>query len=165
MDPQQSASSVSSVAKPAADNVVNKAIEPIVEVKISEPILPDLSDVIVLSRAQKEMESLISQSGDELMRPEMLAPKLSNEVMDAGVISVLDVPILTSEDKNAGIELSKESVVFPSQPTSFIHLSTSQQAEEVLKKKSVYDSIAWIATLVLRQLKMISGKKEEGKDA
>ncbi len=117
-------------------------------IAVSEPPAP-------VGQSNKEAAPLTMPQ--EMMQPSEAEPTLHPEVQEAGVVAVSDVPNLTLEDQKAGIEPAKESVPVSTAPKGVVTLPTQQQAEAVLKKNKVTDSIAWMATLVLRVLK----QKEE----
>lgn len=115
------------------------------------PPAAPVSPATPVGQGNKEAEPLTMPQ--EVLQPSEPEPTLHPEVQEAGVEAVSDVPDLTLEDQKAGLAPAKESVPVPTAPTGAVTLPTQQQAEAVLKKNKVTDSIAWMATLVLRVLK------------
>lgn len=105
-----------------------------------------------ISPPQKEQEAPV---GDYLKASEV-HPEISKEIQEAGVETVSEAPQITVEHKKAGLEPAKESVPVQPQPQGLVNLPMTQiQAQNVLKfHKKVTDSIAWLAMLILRQLKL-----------
>lgn len=98
----------------------------------------------------------------ELIRPTEVEPIIPPEVAEYGVEAVKDheKPELSLEDKKGGLEPAKEAVPVPTQPSGLITLPMTQaQAMQTLKKtKSVSESVAWLAVLVIKHLRQMHQK-------
>jgi hypothetical protein len=115
-----------------------------------------------VSSAQGKEFAPVPTVQHEGLRASEVEPELHPEVAEAGVEKVSEVPKLTLEDQKAGIELAKETTPVPSQSPYGISLPIPpQQAVVIAKKGNVKDSIAWLATLLLRQLKIVRMNKKE----
>jgi len=109
---------------------------------------------------QKEVEPVIQK--EPLIKASEEEPKLHPEVAEIGVETVSEKPQLKEEHQKIGLEHSKESTPVKTEPSDKVSFPmTAQKANEIVKsKKSIKDSILWLATSVLRQIKIIGkGKK------
>lgn len=112
---------------------------------------------------QKEQESVLVSSGAgsvEGIRPSEPEPVIHPELTKVGVEKVTEFPTLTIEQKKIGITLAKEAVPVSTIPTGTVQLPlTQQQAKKIVGfHKKVSESIVWLATLVLRQVKIMHQK-------
>ena len=111
-----------------------------------------VADSPVSSSPHKEQEPITGKSSLELSEPEL---KVSKELEDIGVESITALPNITDEDREAGIKLSPQSAQVNTQPSGSIQSPLSQkEAEDVIRHKGdITQSIAWLATLVLKVFK------------
>ena len=103
-------------------------------------------------------------STDELIKPSEPEPTLHEEVENAGVEAKKEVPNLTLEDKKAGLTLAKESTPVTTQPTGITRIMTQEEAEKEAKNKKAGNSIVWLATLILRQFKVMHQKLQKSEN-
>ena len=94
----------------------------------------------------------------EFVKPSETEPALSKELQEMGVESVPNTPDLDQDHADAGIVHAKESVPVKTEPSGTVQLPMTQtQAQSILKlHKKVSDSVVWLATLILKQFKLIS---------
>ena len=105
---------------------------------------------------QKEQGPVVLTSPTaEFIKPSEQAPQISKELLEMGVESVSNVPDLTKQHQEAGIDHAKESVPVAAEPTGAVQIPMTQnQAQTNLKlHKKVSDSIVWLATLILKYFK------------
>lgn len=124
----------------------------------TQPIQPTQSQQTQVGSLQKERLP-VSAPVQEVMQPTEQAPRISPELAEAGVEAVSQTPQLTKDHAQLGITHAKESVPMPSVPSNAANIQypmTQQQALSVPKKVS--NSIAWLATLIIRQFKMKNTK-------
>lgn len=102
-------------------------------------------------------EKEIPEDGVFLERVEE-TPELAPEVKKAGVEHVRGEIKLTPEERKVGIEEAAEAVPVSTQPTGATNLPlTDDQIKKALHQK-ITDSILWLATWCLRQIKLIHHK-------
>lgn len=106
----------------------------------------------VSSQSRKEQEPITVKSSLELSEPELA---ISKELKDIGVESVPSLPNITETDRQAGITPSPQSAQVNIQPSGIVQLPLNQsEARDIVKsRKTVSDSIVWLANLVLKQFK------------
>lgn len=86
------------------------------------------------------------------------APQLPREVQKAGVAPIQGQIKLSVQDKKAGMTEAGEATPVSLQPTQAISLPlTDDQIQEALHQK-IANSILWLATWCLRQLRMAHHK-------
>lgn len=102
----------------------------------------------------------VAVSPEQIMQPTEKAPELYPEVAEVGVEHVVQMPALTPSQQQAGVAFAKESIPHPTSPSGMVQLPmTTEQAQQVVKThKTVTDSIYWLATLVLMQVKRMHEK-------
>lgn len=116
-----------------------------------------------VSVPQKEQESVLVSSGAgsvEGIKPSEPEPVIHPELIKVGVEQVSELPKLTAEQEKIGITLAKEAVPVSTAPTGTVQLPlTQQQAKKIVGfHKKVSESIVWLATLVLKQAKIMHRK-------
>lgn len=98
----------------------------------------------------------------DVLKPTETAPVISPEVAEHGVevVKSTETVPLTLEDQKHGVTHAKETMPVHTEPKGMVTLPlTQQQAVATLKTtKSVKESIAWLAVLVLKQLKRMHEK-------
>ncbi|HSX40519.1 MAG TPA: hypothetical protein VLF68_02805 [Candidatus Saccharimonadales bacterium] len=112
--------------------------------------------VTPISTPNKESVGGVSVDTSDLITPSEVEPQLHPEVQEAGVETVSDKPQLTDEHAKIGIKVSADATPVATSPTGMVQLPMTQaQAQATIKKtKNVKESIVWLASLILRQLKM-----------
>lgn len=125
----------------------------------SEPTQPQpVVPASPVSGPVKEAEPVALPS--EYIQPTEQHVEMPQEVREAGVEAVRETPDLTLHDQKAGIELAKEATPVAIEPSGMMQMPmTKEKAEETIKiHKKISDSVVWLATMVLRQLKMLPNK-------
>ncbi len=131
-----------------------------VQQTVQQPIDSTLPSVQTQPISSPQKERVISASPIstvEVVTPSIPEPVLSPEVKEVGVQKVPEMPQLTLEHENAGIQMAKESVPVITQPSGIVELPmTKMEADKVGKapKKSIY----WMAVEILRQYKILGQK-------
>ncbi|MCL5970181.1 MAG: hypothetical protein M1450_01610 [Patescibacteria group bacterium] len=106
----------------------------------------------------KEAGPVAMSNISEVVRPSETEPVIEDkEVKEAGVETVTDVPKLTHEHIEAGINVSPQIAPVVTSPTGLVKPPlTEEEAKKILKfHKKISNSIVWMAAEVLRQLKII----------
>ena len=93
----------------------------------------------------------------EFIKPSDSEPQITKELSEIGVEAVSHTPALTKEHQDAGVYHAKESVPVATEPAGIVALPMTQtQAVSILKMhKKVSESILWLATLILKQFKLL----------
>ncbi len=108
----------------------------------------------------KEQEKIATAAVGEFVKPSETEPVISQEEKEFGVEKVSEYPKLSEEHTKIGVKPSGEGVPVSTVPSGMVQLPMTQvKAKSILKMhKKVSESILWLATLVLKQIK-ISNKK------
>ncbi|PIP74557.1 MAG: hypothetical protein CO135_04015 [Candidatus Levybacteria bacterium CG_4_9_14_3_um_filter_35_16] len=126
----------------------------------NQQIQPQVIPMPQTGLPQKEAEPIAQK--ETFVKISEEEPIIHPEVKEAGVEKVSDKLRLEEEHLKAGIEHAKESTPVKTEPSDEVSFPmTTQKANEIVKsKKSIKNSILWLATSVLRQIKIIGkGKK------
>lgn len=113
------------------------------------------SPVVAPGTGGKEQLSGVADQA-EFITPSEQEPNLSREEKEFGVETVSEHPRLTKEHEKIGIKPSGASAPVSAIPSGMIQLPMTQaKATGILKMhKKVTDSILWLATLVLKQIRI-----------
>lgn len=177
--PQQSLPSVVATGVQVAQDSLQDAVsqqQPIPDEQASFLV----QQVPVVPSGQKEVGPVTYPGAESLPQPEVIEdvhsgesnqqealvqvseqePHLAPEVAEAGVEVQQTHPQLTEVEQQVGVTYAAEATPVPTQPSGMVQLPmTQQEAEAVLKtKKSVRDSIRWLAALIIKQLKVSENK-------
>jgi hypothetical protein len=122
-------------------------------------VAPQVAPISPTGSLHKEAEPIIKR--EPLIKASEEEPALHPEVAEAGVETVSEKPKLNEEHIKAGLEHAKESTPVKTEPTDKIKFPlTAQKANQIIKnKKNIKDSILWLAISVLRQIRIVSKKK------
>lgn len=138
----------------------NQTPQQVQDLQDNQQIQPQVIPMPQTGLSQKEVEPITKK--EPLIKASEEEPKLHPDVAEIGVETVSEKPQLKEEHQKIGMEHSKESTPVKTEPSDRVSFPmTAQKANEIVKsKKSIKDSILWLATSFLRQIKIISkGKK------
>lgn len=114
-----------------------------------------------ISTPHKEMGP-IGGTVQEYITPSEVEPTIPMEVAEHGVEAIVnpEVPSLPEEVKQAGVEPAKDVTPVVTNPQGTVHLPmTIQEAKKTVKfHKKIGDSLYWLATLILKQAKVMHRK-------
>jgi len=123
------------------------------------PQQPPPAPVAPVGGMQKEFGPVVEQPLAEVLQPSEQAPRLEQEVVEAGVevSKNHEVPDLTLHDKNAGISHAPVIAPIPTGPTGLvdIDMTEAQARQEVKVNNNPKESRSWV---VLERLKMVQRK-------
>lgn len=135
----------------------------------AQPVVPEVPAIQVPSSPVSPISSPHPEAGPvstrvtEYIRPTEAAPVLAPEVKAAGVeISPnTEQPQIPADVAQAGVQLAKAAVPVSAATGNAVEYITNApftQAEAVQyeKSKSASDSLRWLATFVLRQIKKLN---------
>lgn len=113
-------------------------------------------DAVVSALPHPEQAPIITKSEEApvYLETSYPTPELSSEVRSAGVSSVSEEPVVTAEDRFAGVEPANEAVPVQLEPTGLVTLPmTAEKATEILKTDhNSTDARVWAANVVLYEL-------------
>lgn len=130
-------------------NAQNNQIQPDDQQAPKAPISPTGSPYKEIEPPIRKEQPLIKASEEE--------PRLHPEVIEAGVETVADKPKLDDGHFGIGMRHARESTPVKTEPSNKVNYPiTAQKANQIVKsKRNIKDSILWLATSVLRQIKTI----------
>ncbi len=106
-----------------------------------------------------QKEQFVSPAS-EFIKPSEQEPNISPEEKESGVETVSQYPRLSEEHVKIGIKPLGDTVPVSATPSGMVQLlMTQKRTTSILKMhKKVSDSILWLATLILKQVKIINKK-------
>jgi len=138
----------------------NQTPQKVQDLQDNQQVQPQVIPMPQTGLPQKEVEPVTKK--EPFIKASEEEPKLHPEVAEIGVETVSEKLQLEEEHQKIGMEHSKESTPVKTEPSDKVSFPmTVQKANEIVKsKKSIKNSILWLATSVLRQIKIIGkGKK------
>lgn len=116
-----------------------------------------------VSGVQKEQQPLASarvDSHSEWVTPSETEAQIPKELSEVGIEAVAsnDKPQLTKEHKDAGLEHAGESTPIPSGSNVQLPMTEGEAKSAIAKEKNITNAFVWLATSVLRQIKILHRK-------
>lgn len=123
---------------------------------VDQPQAPTVPVSSITPTKESEPITASVSQATEYIKPSEVSPAISKEVAEAGVEAVSEVPSITPQHKEIGIEMAKESVPVATQPTGAVQLPQSQKEAEMLLKKNsdTRNSLTWLIMSLIRRFKI-----------
>jgi hypothetical protein len=109
---------------------------------------PNASSGVPISANPFREGQPMSENLKPIIEPSLKAPEIPQDVEAAGIRSISDELQLTKVQKDAGIELAKESSTVSTQPTSNIKLPLTPAQAEINAKGKPTDSSTWLGKII-----------------
>lgn len=105
---------------------------------------------------EAEPVAISAETPAEFVQPSEVGPSIPKEVAEAGVEAVSEVPSITPQHREIGIEPAKESVPVATQPTGAVTLPQTQKEAEILLKKNsdTRNSFTWLIMSLIRRFQI-----------